>query len=159
MDVLINHITCFKSHWDGKIFHCRHLVTINRVQAGMTYNDEHEPDWLNMIDKVPTERTLAQPGRAWNTYRLKPAVMAWLTANVPDVPPGDDETKGWCVGNDEYNENSGISFAVFFKRRKDAMAFIKHWSRHHNPVDYLNYFKDIRTKLNPVTGRMTRAPR
>ena len=99
------------------------------------------------------------------TNRLKPEVLAWLQANVKDRPLAQwqrelgDQPQGWCIGTDKYNSRDSLNFSVFFERTGDAMKFIKRWSSHGKPVDYLNYFRDVRKKLNPTTGRLTRVAR
>jgi hypothetical protein len=113
------------------------------VDEGKTYYDPHSIDWINLVDNDDTK---------WdNVPTLKPEVMQWLADNTPNV----DGEKGWCVGNDEYRKADSISLCVFFKKRNDAMKFIKRWSIHKNPVNYLNYFKDVRRKLNFKTGRLS----
>ena len=117
------------------------------IDKGKTYYDPHSQDWLNLINNDDTKRD--------NVPSLKSEVYQWLVDNVQDI----DGEHGWCVGNDEYRKNDAISLCVFFKKRNDMMKFIKHWSIHKNPVNYLNYFKDIRRQLNPKTGRLSRVER
>ena len=164
MNVLINHCWCSDSIWGGQ-YNCRVIVTIDMIPEGKSYHDDHEPDWLNLIED-DIEFDSKKPFRTgrYETCRLKPEVMQWLNDNIKDVGPEESDynkhsKKGWAVGSDEYNSNSGISFSLFFQRRNDAMKFIKHWSSHKNPVSYLNYFKDIRRELDPTTGKMKRVPR
>ena len=150
MNVLINHCWCSDSNWGGH-YNCRVIVSIDRVPVGKTYYDAPEPDWLNLLEL----HTLAN-GR--EVRRLKPEVIQWLQDNIKDRQD-DEQKKAWCVGTDKYNADMAISFTLFFERPSDALKFIKRWSSHKHPVDYLNYFQDIRRELDFVTGRMKRVPR
>jgi hypothetical protein len=134
------------------------------IKDGMRYHDKNsrDPDWLNLLthdDKYQYKDEIGFP--RFGTRRLKPEVIKWLNDNVKDISDSCNEntTKAWAVGNDEYNATDSLSFSLFFQRQTDAMKFIKHWSHYKNPVDYLNYFKDIRRKLNFETGRLQRAKR
>jgi hypothetical protein len=159
MNVLINHCWCSDSIWGG-VFNCRVIVSIDRVPEGKTYYDVPEPDWTNLLTKHSLDPDEAILFGHYDTYRLKPEVTRWLNENVKDrVEPCEGCIKSWAVGTDKYNSNSGVSFTLFFDRQPDAMKFIKHWSSHMNAVNYLNYFKDIRRKLNVKTGRLVRVPR
>jgi hypothetical protein len=80
--------------------------------------------------------------------KLKPEVIEWLENNVEDYEGG----KGWCVGSDEYIVgDSSTSLSVFLQRRKDAMNFIKTWSKYKKPINYCQYFTDVRKRLNLET--------
>lgn len=158
MNVSINHCWCTDSNWGG-LYACRVTVSLYRVPEGKTYYDPPCPDWA-LVEEHPYQSTAKTFNR--ETLRLRADVAEWLAANVKDrKAPSDVEggPKGWAVGSDEYNSTSGIHFTFFFHRRSDAMAFIKRWSVHKRPVNYLNYFTDRRFKLNPATGRMQSARR
>ena len=158
MHILINHCFCSDSNWGG-VYDCRVILSIDMVQKGKTYHDPHEPDWINLIDD-DIEFESKKPFRVghYDTQRLKPEVIQWLTENIKDRD-NKKHKQGWAVGTDEYNSDSGVSFSIFFERQRDAMNFIKRWSSHKKPVHYLNYFKDIRRELDPTTGRLKRVPR
>lgn len=166
MNLLINHCWCSKSNWNGLYYHCRVIVSIDMIAENKQYHDpdSREPDW-NLIEEVPYNNGKEILFCKHSTRRLKPEVMQWLQDNIKDrkltkseIEHGD-VVKGWAVGNDEYNSNDSISFSLFFQSSKDAMKFIKTWSTHKNVVNYLNYFKDIRRKLNFKTGRLNRIAR
>lgn len=157
MNVLINHCWCSDSNWGGG-YDCRVIVSLYRVPEGKTYYDPPCPDW-SLIEEHP--RVSADAMRN-TTLRLRPDVVAWLSANVKDrkVPSYvKGGVKGWAVGSDAYNAHAGISFSLFLNRHRDAMAFIKRWSVHRLPVSYLQYFTDVRKELDPVTGTLKRVPR
>lgn len=164
MNVLINHCFCIDSHWGGKEpYWCRSIVSIDRVPEGKDYYDPPCPDWA-LIEEHPYASKEKEPFGRHETLRLRSDAMDWLTASIKDreltkwqVAEGYS-VKGWDVGTDAYNSNSGISFSVFFARPADAMRFVKHWSVYKNPISFLNYFKDIRMELNPKTGKMKRIP-
>ena len=60
--------------------------------------------------------------------------------------------KGWCVGSDDYDvTGSCTGLSVFMQRRKDAMLFIKTWSKYKKPINYCQYFTDIRKRLDLKT--------
>jgi len=133
------------------------------VAKGKSYYDQHEPDWVNLIEEDESFVFQDEAGfTKHGTVRLKPEVIQWLKENVKDrkllkwqIEKGEHK-QGWAVGTDKYNSNSQISFNVFFQSSREALKFIKRWSSYKNVVDYLNYFKDIRRELNPETGRLQR---
>lgn len=139
MDYLQNHCWCSDSNWGG-MYDCRHLVTLS------SYRDNFTDDWNNLVcydeHKVLT---------------LNDNVLQWLTDNVLDTDKpynGNTTTKGWCIGSLEYRKNDSCSsFSIFFQRRKDAMAFIKRWSKWKKPLQYCQYFTDVRKKLDVNTGK------
>ena len=141
MNLLINHCWCSDSIWGG-CYDCQVIVSIYRISENKTYYDPPDKDW-----------DIIEEDKESDILRLKPEVMEWLNTNIPDRKH-KESPKGWAVGTDKYNSNSGISFNIFFHRQKDAMAFIKRWSNYKKPVNYLNYFKDIRKKLDQNTGKL-----
>ncbi len=167
MKYLKNHCWCSKSHWDGKNFDCQIIVSLS------SYEEGYREDWENLIEeakvfsqekhdedtafykrcleKYPSEgweKSLASPNLGQvTTKRLKPEVMQWLEDNVPNIK-GE---KAWCVGNDNYNANDAKGFSIFMERRKDAMTFIKRWSKWKKPIIYTQYFTDVRKKLDLKT--------
>lgn len=176
MDYLKNHCWCSHSHWDNKHYNCQIIVSIRRSE------DYYESDWkeLMTIKKYFDEESATESAQhmkdVWEDHGreytdkdledykemvgtkeifvLKPEVLEWLTENVPDTKEG----KGWCVGNSHYTAtDSGISYPVFFQRRKDAMAFIKRWSKWKKPLHYTQYFTDVRKVLNVETGKYEQA--
>ena len=136
MDYLRNHCWCSDSNWGGE-YDCQVMVSLNNYRAGYT------EDWNNlMTEKMCTEGV--------DTITLKQEVLDWLVSNIPDYK--DD--KGWCVGSDEYTSNdTSVSYSVFFQRRRDAMKFIKTWSKWKKPINYCQYFTDVRKRLNLETGK------
>lgn len=93
----------------------------------------------------------------WNVPFLKQEIIDWLNENVADDPkPYDGQVaNGWCMGNDSYRAGgSTMDVALFFYRRKDAMAFVKRWSVHKKCTTYFDYFKEIRKEL--IDGKLVR---
>lgn len=161
MDYLKNHCWCSQSHWDGRGYDCDIIVGIN------SYEEHNKEDWENITttkegfceslyninksvnDKygegLSDEKLRRYSVKSYNT--LKPEVIDWLINNVPD-------TKGnpmWCVGDEDYLMNDGCGMNIFFQKRKDAMLFIKTWSKWKKPVHYTQYFTDVRKTLNLTT--------
>lgn len=140
MDYLQNHCWCSVSHWDNTMYDCRHLVTLN------SYLEGYKDDWKDLI--VSDERC---------TNNLRQEVIDWLNENIKDTSKpygGNKTTKAWCIGNYRYRcTDSSSSFSIFFQRKKDAMAFIKRWSKWEKPINYCQYFTDVRKKLDLVTGK------
>ena len=92
-----------------------------------------------------------------STPEPRPEVMAWLHENVADVRDAD-QPQGWCIGNHAYRSRGGAGELTFwFRRRRDAMAFIRRWSVHGKPTTYLNYFKDDYRELRD--GKLTKVER
>jgi hypothetical protein len=165
MNYLQNYIWCSDSNWGGK-YNCRHLVSF------CSYGDEDLEDWGNLVDEFAEvyvdnelnerfKKSLEKFGKSVEEYtpisknvpNLKPEVLQWLVDNVEDRPKssGEDCLKGWCVGSTEYRNTDGGSITIFFDRRKDAMAFIKKWSKWKKPTHYCQYFTDVRKKLDLET--------
>lgn len=149
MNYLRNHCWCSDSNWGGN-YDCQIIVGLN------CYEEHYKEDWENLIIKVPTKKTVTSmgfPPIEIDTYyiALKPEVMDWLHNNVDDFKG----SKGWCVGSKDYDQNVSSSYSVFFQRRKDAMKFIKTWSKWKKPLVYCQYFTDIRKELNTETGKYT----
>ena len=172
MDYFKNHCWCNSSHWDSKPFACQIIVTLYSYKKGYKedwgnltvedsyYDEDYANDWADRTirlwaehgrEKTPEEVEEYKQRVGNRTIRsLKPEVIEWLTENVPDVVDG----KGWCVGDKYYSaDDSSSSYTVFFQRRRDAMAFIKRWSVHKKPINYCQYFTDVRKKLNLETGK------
>jgi len=133
----------YKEDWDS----LTHKVEVFS-QAKM---DEH----ISMMDfikeKYPEKASeiIIDPDMGLATVnKFKPEVLQWLEDNVADF----QGEKGWCVGSDDYDvtgSSSGLS--VFMQRRKDAMLFIKTWSKYKKPINYCQYFTDVRKKLDLKT--------
>ena len=171
MDYLKNHCWCSSSHWDNQHFDCQIIVSLSSYQEG------YKEDWGNLTCKVevfsqerlddhvkrcremyPDEDRdwgidLANKGSGKVTVnKLKPRVLEWLEDNVLDF----QGAKGWCVGSDDYGigeSRSGLS--IFLQRRSDAMKFIKTWSKWKKPIQYTQYFTDVRKKLDLSTLKYT----
>ena len=146
MNYLRNHCWCSDSNWGGN-YDCQIIVGLN------SYEEDYEEDWNNLIIQVPYKEVLKVGNYPEieverNLLKLKPEVLIWLLVNVPDF----QDYKGWCVGSNSYDKDNHISYSIFFQRRRDAMKFIKTWSKWKKPLFYCQYFTDIRKKLNTVTG-------
>lgn len=166
MDYLQNHCWCSSSHWDGEHYDCRHIVSLN------SYGEGYKEDWEALIDEEAEQFFNRREFEAFSEYietyegveakpehfmkhvpNLHPEVLKWLEENVADRPD-KDSPKGWCVGSTEYRATgSSVSFSIFFHRRKDAMDFIRKFSKWKKPIHYCQYFKDIRKTLNLETGK------
>lgn len=150
MDYYTNHCWCSSSNWDNDFFDCRHLVTISEEHDGDDYdklvNTIELPDvdsyerHLKVIEGNPEMHgVLDQQHFTKPSKFLKNKVFAWLLANVKD----DKDGKAWCVGSLEYcSNNYAKSYTIFFKRRRDAFAFVKRWSKYKKFTSQFNYFKD-----------------
>ena len=157
MNVLINHCWCFDSNWGGN-YDCRVIVSINRILEGKTYYDIPSEDWTNLLEEHVFN---PEPERMFGERivpRLKPEIIQWLSKNVKDRKCAGYK-QGWCIGTDMYNSKDCLSFLIFFERQRDAMKFIRRWSSFKNPVHYLNYFKNIKKELNPLTNKLEVVPR
>ena len=161
MNVLINHCWCSKSNWGGQ-YNCRVVVSIDRVAEDKTYYDPPMEDWTNLTEEYKFEWKDEAGFPHYTTRRLKPEVMQWLKDNIKDrklhkwaIERGE-KPQGWCVGDDLYNSGDPISFTVFFERTGDALKFIKQWSVYKKPIDYLNYFRNVRKKYDPKTKTLRR---
>ena len=168
MNYLKNHCWCSDSNWGGG-YDCQIIVSLR------SYGDGYEADWKNLTH---SERVFSQ--EKYDSFvehlkdkgadledekvkaRLKknigysfvqnfnPEVLEWLEENVPDV----DGEKGWCVGSPNYRaQGSSCSLQVFFQRTRPAMAFIKKFSKHKKPINYCQYFTDVRKTLDLETGK------
>jgi hypothetical protein len=171
MNYYSNHLGCAFSNWGGD-YSCRHMVTIEMVTKGKRGWDPHSQDWINLItekeffdekdyvfyksrspdyddyDDYDLKRMATKTGPA-----LKKEVLQWLEENIKDRT-GEDNDKGWCIGDDRLNERVLVSFSIFFHRKSDAFAFIKKWSIHKKPLTYFDYFKDVKQELNIKTNKL-----
>ena len=167
MDYLKNHCWCSSSHWDGDHYDCSIIVTLSSYKEGykedwekLTHKvkvfdqktlDRHNSTMKWMQEKYPEEDFSSEVGDSvgWVTVNtLKPEVLDWLNENIPDIK----EKKAWCIGSDSYIAgDSCSSFSIFMQRRKDAMKFIKTWSKWKKPINYCQYFTDVRKELDLVT--------
>lgn len=168
MNYLQNHIWCSSSIWDGKHYDCRHLVSISAYKdydvdnwknviepnADMVINESSYNILKNIKEKCPNydEDAFLEASRR-PVLGLKPHVLQWLHDNVADRKD-KDTPKGWAIGSLEYRaDDSASSFSIFFHRKSDAMAFIKEFSVHKKPVNYCQYFSDVRKTLDLETGK------
>jgi hypothetical protein len=150
MDYLRNHCWCSESNW-GSNYNCQIIVSLN------SYAEEYKEDWDNLIDRksefitespVPDEPRFNYQKPVIN---LKPHVLNWLESNVSDLSVdkfGNNTLKAWCIGSTQYRSINSSGFSVFFQRRKDAMAFIKQFSKYKKPIYYTQYFTDVRKVLD-----------
>jgi len=157
MNILINHCWCSDSNWGGN-YTCRVIVSIDRILKGKRYHDIPSEDWTNLLEEHAFDPDPTDPESLFSftrVRRLKPEIIQWLSENVKDRNY-DEHKQGWCVGTDKYNSGNILSFSIFFERQRDAMKFIRRWSSYKNPVNYLNYFRNIRKELNPLTNKLDR---
>lgn len=139
-----NHMYCRKSNWGDKPYDCKHYVNIDMYDE---YPEENV-DWktIGYIKEEPTEDGLVD-----EVPYLKDEVLDWLN-NLPDLKRDyfkNGTLAAWCIPNKESRILSSVEFAIFFGRRKDAMAFIKKFSVYKKPTSYCNYFKgDWRTLVD-----------
>jgi hypothetical protein len=152
MEIYINHCGCHDSNWGGD-FSCSVIVTIKRVPKGKRYYDEPEQDWKNLIYVI--DESCYKPNKGQIPYsrfvqRLDQKILDWLALNVKD---GENSSKQWCVGTDDYNSKD-VDFCVFFCRISDAVKFVKTWSIYKKPTSYFNYFTEDRRELNMETGKL-----
>lgn len=173
MDYFKNHCWCSDSNWGGR-YDCQIIVSL------YSYKEGYKQDWKNVTttkkyfdegeydsfrERIQTH--LKEEGKphsdvvvdaklsgieiGWSDINvLKSEVLDWLEENVKDFKGG----KGWCVGSDTYQSRGDCSsLSVFFQRKYDALAFIRRWSEHKKPIDYFQYFTDVRKTLNLETGK------
>jgi hypothetical protein len=172
VNYLKNHCWCSSSHWNNEHFDCQIIVSLS------SYEDGYKEDWENlthkieafsqesfdeqiktaeyMIKKYPEDFDDDYLTKVKNNKRtgynkisvFKPEVLKWLEDNIPDIK-GD---KAWCVGSNNYNATGSCSgISVFMQRRKDAMLFIKTFSKWKKPINYCQYFTDVRKVLDLKT--------
>lgn len=166
MEYFTNHCWCSQSNWDNEFFDAQHLVTVDKeIDTDFVtlfkeiVNEKQELLWDSSHFDQLKEGPIPLPEELrYETYvskertrQLNENVFNWLLENVKDYK-GE---KGWCVGNDEYNSNCHYQerFTIFFKRRKDAFAFVKQWSKYKKFTQQVNYFKDTRKDLDFETNR------
>ena len=154
----------------------------NRRYSVQRNPESGSEDWNNLID-VKTIRITAEYDRALKFFSedsridrgeqeihriaeatalkevpcLKPEVIDWLEAFIPDAPnPGYNNcTKAWCMGNDEYRSGGRFGeFSLWFYRKRDAMEFVKFWSVHKKCTTYFDYFNETRKEL--INGKLTK---
>jgi hypothetical protein len=176
LNYLKNHCWCSSSHWNNKSFDCQIIVSLS------PYEDGYKEDWENltqkveafsqelfdeqiktaeyMINKYPEDYDANYLIKVKNDkktgykkiYVFKPEVLKWLEENIPDIK-GE---KAWCVGSNDYNiMGSSSNLSVFMQRRRDAMLFIKTFSKWKKPINYCQYFTDVRKVLNLKTLKYT----
>lgn len=160
MDYLQNHIWCGDSNWGGD-YHCRHLVSISSYDSGCEDDWESltttakvfNKDSYEMLSAYYEESGRVAPDREDDLFKkrvyiFKGEVVDWLHANVTDCK----DMKGWCIRSEsDLTSGSNLSLHVFFQRRSDAMKFIKVWSKWKKPINYCQYFSDVRKTLNLET--------
>lgn len=169
---------CTSPCWGKKntAYWCRYLVSVERTREKKHPYTKDE-DWVNLTEKFtffdeeeynrrkewdkehPRSFELTEEQERLlctkDAYRLKPEVLKWLNENIkerkdPDYP------QGWCVGDEAYLARDIMNTNIFFHRKADALAFIKHWSRFKKPTTYFNYFANpiIRKELNLETNKL-----
>lgn len=145
MDYFKNHCWCSDSNWGGN-YDCTIIVSLK------SYQENYKDDW----DTLMVEQSFKDSSDLFpeieidKTYSiLKSEVLLWLEENIPDFKGN----KGWCIGSQKYLYTDGGSFSIFFQRRRDAMKFIKTWSKWKKPLFYCQYFTDIRKQLDLTTGK------
>ena len=167
MNYLQNHIWCSDSNWGGH-YYCRHLVSLT------SYVESDKEDWDNIINPKRSKYfdeemytlsvealkkfsdKLINPEFLKDSYHrdvmgLREHVYQWLVDNVKDRND-KEQPKGWCIGSDAYTSgDSCSSYAIFFHRKSDAMKFIKTFSKWKKPVNYCQYFSDVRKTLDLET--------
>lgn len=162
MDYLKNHCWCSDSNWGGH-YDCRIIVSVD------CYDAHSKEDWDKVLTK---EKHFSQKrylevretftGKDYYTDEFykemstrpvntpRPEVISWLQDNVP---PDRDGKPMFAYGSKDYSYDGGGSYSFFFQRRKDAMSFIKEWSKYKKPINYCQYFTNVRKRLNLTTMR------
>lgn len=167
MEYYTNHCWCSASNWDSDFFDCRFLITINKdvdkefedmLVTKKVFMEEDYNRYVSCMKKALPEVYISivekdsfKKGFYKKYNALSEEVLQWLMDNVED----NKEGKTWCIGDDNYLSTGYAqqTFTFFFKRRKDAMAFVKHWSKYKKPTTYFDYFRDKRKELNLETGK------
>jgi len=160
MDYLKNHCWCSDSNWGGH-YDCQIIVGLS------SYKEGYKEDWERLLTKADyfnedTYKILLSKGlpdceevkmAATTKYnQLKPEVIQWLEDNVPER----NGVKGWAIGSaDHVRSGSNINYDIFFQQTRDAMKFIKTWSKWKKPIHYCQYFTDVRKTLDLQTLKYT----
>ena len=105
------------------------------------YVDKCGQDWDNVMYET-------EDG---NIY-VRDEVIQWLEQNVDDRKDKECE-KGWAVADLTSRNRELVKCSFFFHRKKDAMKFVKHFSKYQKPTFYCNYFEDVRLELDKSTGK------
>jgi hypothetical protein len=171
-----NHIYCNDSNWGGS-YDCRYLLSIERNsgkgdgERGSYYDAPHE-DWTNVVDedieffdekeydrlketdlfKKYGAEELKELFCMKDTVRLKPEVIKWLNENIAD----QEGVKGWCTYSDSKAALNTTKLTIFFRRKNDALAFVRYWSSLKKVHYYFNYFRGKHLELNPTTKKYER---
>lgn len=160
MKLYTGYYFCTRSNWDGGNFDANNIVEIE----SNSYEDDYPYDFEDYANLVKTKQVLDK--ERYESYRFKNAkereemkplferdcpylikeVRDWLKSNVADGPEG----KGWCMGDDEYRSHSQ-DINLFFYRRKDALNFIRTWSKYKKPTESYNSDTYVRKRLNLKT--------
>jgi hypothetical protein len=152
---------CTNSCWDGKTYDSRNMVVIemypdnlsdddfnNTVKQKMYLNQKYYEDLLTR-DHLKDEPKLARIHATRLTRVLEDKVLKWLNDNVADNTKENE--KGWACGSSEYNKEGGSDFALWFYRRRDAVKFIKTWSKYGKATQTYNQNTYIEKNLNVDT--------
>ena len=162
---------CSRSNWNGEIFDCRNLVSIETFEKHK-YNPYGNNDSKNLLvtreifDEDRYNFTLEYYGKekaedikefcVKKTYDLKISVRKWLNETVKDDQDGN---KGWCIGDDMYNTETSEGFSMFFYRRKDALLFIKTFSEYGKPTETFSQHTYVKKKLDLDTMKLVKEVR
>lgn len=87
--------------------------------------------------KTPQEKAMAERMSRKNCYMASDEVVEYLGGNAEDFK-GE---KVWEVGSKNHQDrNDSRDICIWFKRKSDAMEFMKKFSVYNNPTTIFNYF-------------------
>lgn len=139
MDYLQNHITIRTPNTGGKFYHCRHLVSVDpnevelqHVRIPCTPDDIRYEATRSFHSDMSEDDFSVSFGR---TYLSPTPEMITFLNTIPLKPNGDPAYA--------YSKYSEHDLGIGFHRKKDAMAFIKQFSKLGKPKYRTNYFKGI----------------
>lgn len=164
MDILKNWCWCSESNWDLQQFNCQIILTIKK-------HNDNSINWREPADNSDWERTTIEkkvfdkdtyevfqdlyeenPNKRLpmkKIYTLKPEVIDWLNENIEDVEEkGETLNKGWAIFDETATPAFKKDVQVFFRKKSDALKFIRRWSEYKKPTFDWDYFKDTRKKLD-----------
>ena len=158
---LTGYYYCKNSCWEGKTYDSRNMVVIemypdnlsdddfnNTVKQKQYFNQEYFDDLITR-DHLVNEPKIARIYATKLVRVLEDKVLKWLQDNIEDN--AKDKKKGWAVGNNRYNKEGDSDFCLWFYRRKDAVKFIKTWSKYGKATQTYNQNTYIEKNLNVDT--------
>ena len=152
---------CTKSCWQDKTYDARNVVVIemypdnhldddfNNIIKQKQYFDQEYYDDLITRNHLKDDPKLARIWATKLTKVMEDKVLKWLNKNIEDNP--STGKKGWACGDNKHNSDGGSNFSLWFYRRRDAVKFIKTWSKYKKATKTYNQDTYIEKNLNVDT--------